>query len=155
MTSADQEIRWSTALAMVGVATVATAIVAVWIDGRNARMALRTDVAKRLADLENTDKSTLASVKEAQDNLRDAQAKIALLESRLAESQSQQAALEALYRELAPSRDEWALTEIEQVLLLASQQLQLSGNVSSALAAMHSSSRSNPWKIRSTPARAA
>src|SRR5207244_1954357 len=38
--------------------------------------------------------------------------------------------------ELAPSRDEWALTEIEQVLLLASQQLQLAGNVPSALAAL-------------------
>ena len=74
--------------------------------------------------------------KDAQDNLRDAQAKIALLENRLAESQTQQAALEALYRELAPSRDEWALTEIEQVLLLASQQLQLAGNVSGALAAL-------------------
>jgi uroporphyrin-3 C-methyltransferase len=68
--------------------------------------------------------------------LREAQAKIALLESRLSESQNQQAALEALYRELAPSRDEWALTEIEQVLQLASQQLQLARNVPSALAAL-------------------
>jgi uroporphyrin-3 C-methyltransferase len=64
------------------------------------------------------------------------QAKVALLEARLAESQTQQAALEALYRELAPSRDEWALTEVEQVLLLASQQLQIAGNVSGALAAL-------------------
>src|SRR5438132_9392201 len=72
----------------------------------------------------------------SQDSLLDAQAKITLFENRLAESQTQQAALEALYRELAPSRDEWALTEIEQVLLLASQQLQLAGNVSSALAAL-------------------
>src|SRR5207302_1575701 len=69
-------------------------------------------------------------------SFRDAQAKIALLENRLAESQTQQAALDALYRELAPSRDEWALTEVEQVLLLASQQLQLAGNVSAALAAL-------------------
>jgi hypothetical protein len=68
--------------------------------------------------------------------LRDKEAKITLLEARLAESQSQQAALEALYRDLAPSRDEIALTEIEQVLLVASQQLQLAGNVPSALAAL-------------------
>ena len=68
--------------------------------------------------------------------LRDAQAKIALLEARLAESQTQQAALEALYRDLAPSRDEIALTEVEQVLLIASQQLQLAGNVPAALAAL-------------------
>jgi uroporphyrin-III C-methyltransferase len=125
--------RWWVPLALL---LLAIAIAALWIDGRNARIALRTDVAKRLADLEAADKSTATAVKEAQDNVRDAQAKIALLENRLAESQSQQAALEALYRELAPSRDEWALTEIEQVLLLASQQLQVSGNVSSALAAL-------------------
>ena len=68
--------------------------------------------------------------------MRDAQAKIALLENRLGESQAQQSALEALYRELSPSRDEWALTEVEQVLMLASQQLQLAGNVRAALAAL-------------------
>ena len=68
--------------------------------------------------------------------LREAQAKVALLEARLAESQAQQAALEALYRDLAPSRDEIAISEIEQVLLVASQQLQLAGNVSSALTAL-------------------
>ena len=68
--------------------------------------------------------------------LRDAQAKVTLLEARLAESQAQQAALEALYRDLAPSRDEIAISEIEQVLLVASQQLQLAGNVPSALTAL-------------------
>jgi uroporphyrin-III C-methyltransferase len=134
--AAARTARTHRAWQIVVLLALASAIAAVWLDGRNARLALRTDVAKRLAALEITDKTTLSSVKEAQDNLREAQAKITLLESRLAESQSQQAALEALYRELAPSRDEWALTEIEQVLLLASQQLQLSGNVSSALAAM-------------------
>jgi uroporphyrin-III C-methyltransferase len=112
------------------------AIAAVWIDAHNRERQLRLDVAQHLAQLDASDKLTQATVKAAQDNLRDAQAKIALLEARLAESQTQQAALEALYRELAPSRDEWAMTEVEQVLLLASQQLQVAGNVSSALAAL-------------------
>jgi uroporphyrin-3 C-methyltransferase len=112
------------------------AIAAAWIDARNRDRQLRFEVAQHLAQLDVTDKVTQETLKAAQDNLRDAQAKISLLENRLAESQSQQAALEALYRELAPSRDEWALTEVEQVLLLASQQLQVSGNVSSALAAL-------------------
>jgi uroporphyrin-3 C-methyltransferase len=125
--------RWLLGAIILG---LGVAVVAVWIDAHNAERRLRTEVAQRLSDLDATDKATRASVKDAQDNLRDAQAKIALLENRLAESQTQQAALEALYRELAPSRDEWALTEIEQVLLLASQQLQLAGNVSGALAAL-------------------
>ena len=125
--------RWMLALVL---ALLAAAVLAVWLDGQNARRVLRTDVAKRLGDLDALDQTTRAKLKDAQDGLREAQAKIALLESRLSESQNQQAALEALYRELAPSRDEWALTEIEQVLQLASQQLQLARNVPSALAAL-------------------
>jgi uroporphyrin-3 C-methyltransferase len=116
--------------------TLALAIAAIGIDAYNRDRQLRTEVARRLAEEDAEVKATRATVESAQDDLRDAQAKIALLESRLAESQTQQAALEALYRELAPSRDEWALTEVEQVLLLASQQLQLAGNVSAALAAL-------------------
>ena len=125
--------RWLLALVL---ALLAAAVLAVWLEGRNAQRVLRTDVAKRLGDLDALDQTTRTKLKDAQDGLREAQAKIALLESRLSESQNQQAALEALYRELAPSRDEWALTEIEQVLQLASQQLQLARNVPSALTAL-------------------
>jgi uroporphyrin-3 C-methyltransferase len=115
---------------------LAVGVAAAWIDMRNTQRELRLDFAKRLGEVEGSEKASRTALKDAQENLREAQAKIALLESRLAESQTQQAALEALYRELAPSRDEWALTEIEQVLLLASQQLQLAGNVPSALAGL-------------------
>jgi uroporphyrin-3 C-methyltransferase len=125
--------RWLLALVL---ALLAAAVLAVWLNGLNAQRGLRADIAKRLSDLDAADQTTRASLKDAQEGLREAQAKLALLESRLAESQNQQAALEALYRELAPSRDEWALTEIEQVLQLASQQLQLARNVPSALAAL-------------------
>jgi uroporphyrin-3 C-methyltransferase len=59
-----------------------------------------------------------------------------VLESRLAESQSQQIALESLYQELSRNRDEWAYTEIEQSLYIASQQLTLAGNVKGALIAL-------------------
>ena len=110
--------------------------VVAWVDARREGQALRSEVAQRLT---NTD-AALTQAKTTQSDLanalRDAQAKIALLEARLAESQSQQAALETLYRELAPSRDELALTEVEQVLVLASQQLALAGNVQAALVAL-------------------
>jgi len=59
-----------------------------------------------------------------------------VLENRIAESQSQQVALEALYQELSRNRDEWALAEIEQILTVASQHLQLAGNVHAALLAL-------------------
>ena len=53
-----------------------------------------------------------------------------------AESQSQRVALETLYQELSASRDENTLSEVEQLLLIAGQQLQLSANVKAALIAM-------------------
>src|SRR5919201_1798959 len=59
-----------------------------------------------------------------------------LLAGRLAESQSQQLALEALYQDLSRNRDEWQLAEIEQVLAIAQQQLQLARNVRAALLAL-------------------
>jgi uroporphyrin-3 C-methyltransferase len=122
-------------------ATAAAPRLALWawvagLDARHGQRELRVDLAKRLAEVESAQQATRAIVKDAQDSVRDAQAKIALLENRLGESQAQQSALEALYRELSPSRDEWALTEVEQVLMLASQQLQLAGNVRGALAAL-------------------
>jgi uroporphyrin-III C-methyltransferase len=121
----------------VGVALLALiAAIALWLDTRRVQQALRTDVAQRLAGVEA---SVLASGKaqtQLATDLRDTQAKLTLLETRIAESQAQQAALEALYRDLAPSRDEIALSELEQVLLVANQQLQLAGSVSSALTAL-------------------
>ena len=93
-------------------------------------------MAQRLSAIESSTQANAKAQTQLATELREAQAKVTLLEARLAESQAQQAALEALYRDLAPSRDEIAISEIEQVLLVASQQLQLAGNVSSALTAL-------------------
>ncbi len=97
---------------------------------------LRTELASRLqaSDTLNTETKMLA--RSVQDNARDLQGKVNVLESKQAEAQSQQLALEQLYQELAKSRDDWTLAEIEQVLSTASQQLQLAGNVQGALIAL-------------------
>jgi uroporphyrin-3 C-methyltransferase len=122
---------------LAGVVALALVVaLAGWLDARRTQGALRGEVAQRLAAVETTAQATGKAQTDLATDLSDAQAKITLLESRLAESQAQQAALEALYRDLAPSRDEIALTEIEQVLLVANQQLQLAGNVPSALTAL-------------------
>ncbi len=121
----------------VGVALLAlVGAVALWIDASRVQQALRTDVAQRLAGVEASLQASQKAQTQLATDLRDAQAKVTLLETRIAESQAQQAALEALYRDLAPSRDEIALSELEQVLLVANQQLQLAGSVSSALTAL-------------------
>jgi len=122
-------------LLVVAVLAVLAALV-VWVDARRTQQGLRGEVAQRLTAMEAATQAAGKAQTDLATELRDAQAKFTLLEARLAESQAQQAALEALYRDLAPSRDEIALTEIEQVLLVANQQLQLAGNVSSALTAL-------------------
>ncbi len=60
---------------------------------------------------------------------RQLQSRFSVFESKLSESQNQQVALEAMYQELSRSRDEASLADIEQALMLASQHLQLAGNV--------------------------
>jgi uroporphyrin-III C-methyltransferase len=124
-----------------GKAAAAFAILAVllawqWLDTRGRLESLREQVAQRVRDSEFDSRDARILARQAQESLRDVQAKQSQLEIKLAESQSQQVALEALYQELSRSRDEWVLAEIEQILTIASQQLQLAGNVRAALVAL-------------------
>jgi uroporphyrin-3 C-methyltransferase len=107
-----------------------------WHTSRDATNALRLDVAKRLADSETFNKESRLIAEQAREATAEVQVKLGVLEARVAESQSQQIALESLYQELSRNRDEWAFAEIEQSLLIASQQLQLAGNVKAALIAL-------------------
>ena len=115
---------------------LACALAAIAIALRNDQRDLKLEVGQRLAQAEAAVAEARARNTELANELREAQAKVSLLEARVSESQTQQASLEALYRELAPSRDEVALNEVEQVLLLASQQLAIANNVQAALAAL-------------------
>jgi uroporphyrin-3 C-methyltransferase/uroporphyrinogen III methyltransferase/synthase len=103
---------------------------------------LREEMALRLQKGDATNADTGNLVRNVQESTKELQAKVALLESKQQEAQSQQLALEQLYQDLSKNRDEWALTEIEQVLSTASQQLQLAGNVPGALIALQNADRS-------------
>ncbi len=107
-----------------------------WYDTRSQVGAIREELGQRLRASDSAAGEGLLLAKQAQEAVREAQAKLTVLENKIAESQSQQVALEALYQELSRSRDEWALAEIEQILTVASQQLQLAGNVQAALLAL-------------------
>ena len=98
--------------------------------------AVRQDVAKRLAEVDVQNKAGRIASDQLREATREASVKIGVLEAKLAESQSQQIALEALYQDLSRNRDEWAFAELEQTLLIAGQQLQLAGNVKAALIAL-------------------
>ncbi len=123
-------------LAGVGLALALAFTAALWWDTRGRIGSTQEELARRLRDIETESRGARSAARESQEAVRLAQAKLAALEARLTESQSQQMALEALYQELSRSRDEWQLAEIEQVLAIAQQQLQLAGNVRAALLAL-------------------
>ena len=127
--------RWPL-LALVAVLLAAGLAALAWIDSRNRIDSTQEELARRLREIESDSREARSVSRQAQEAVREAQVKVAQLESRLAESQSQQLALEALYQELSRNRDEWQLAEIEQVLAIASQQLQLARNVRAALLAL-------------------
>jgi uroporphyrin-3 C-methyltransferase len=117
-------------------AVLAILVVAHWWTSQREIRELRSEVASRLQAGDTLNAETKLMVRSIQDSARDLQAKVNVLDNKQAEAQSQQLALQQLYQELAKSRDDWALAEIEQVLSTASQQLQLANNVEGALIAL-------------------
>jgi uroporphyrin-III C-methyltransferase len=109
-----------------------------WLDGHRAISDMQQQLAGKIAEMDGNNKANQMLLTQSQDQSRDLFGKVATLESRYAESQNQRAALETLYNDLSVSRDETALAEVEQMLLIAGQQLQLSANVKAALIAMQS-----------------
>jgi uroporphyrin-3 C-methyltransferase len=111
-------------------------IVAQWVDTRMQVASLQQELARRLADSESMARERRGQTRQMQESLAAQLAKISVLEARLAETQSQAVALEAMYQELSSSRDERLLAEVEQAVVIAMQQLQFSGNVEAALIAL-------------------
>ena len=107
-----------------------------WSDGRERIRDLKTELGRRLAESGKDVSETRLLARNADDAMRQVSEKVARIESQMATSQQQQLALEAMYKDLAQGRDQWALAEIEQVLLTAAQQLQLAGNVKAAIIAL-------------------
>jgi len=107
-----------------------------WFDSHRSFGLLERDVAKRLGELDTLSRDARIVAAQSRDSMSDVTARLGQLETRMFETQNQRLALESLYRDLSRSRDEWTLAEVEQVLLIANQQLQLAGNVKAALIAL-------------------
>jgi uroporphyrin-3 C-methyltransferase len=118
--------------------TVLLLMAALWIDTRGQIHALQQELARKLAEGEGYNKDSRQFASQARETARDLEYRLGVIESRVAETQNQRLALESLYLELNRSRDERVLAEVEQILLIASQQLQLAGNVKAALIALES-----------------
>ena len=120
----------------LAVALVAVLLLGQWWYAQQQIADVREDVAQRLRGGEVVATENRVMLKSMQENLQTLQAKVNVIENRQGETQSQQLALEQMYQELARSRDDWTLAEIEQVLSTANQQLQLAGNVQGAIIAL-------------------
>ena len=109
-----------------------------WIEGHRTLGDMQRQLAEKIAEMTASNKASQILVAQSQDQMRDLAVKVSMMETRYADAQNQRAALEALYNDLSVNRDETVLAEVEQMLLNAAQQLQLSANVKAALIAMQS-----------------
>ncbi|ARU30468.1 hypothetical protein CAP31_01420 [Sulfuriferula sp. AH1] len=107
-----------------------------WWQTRNEFNAMRQELSQRLTRASDVAQESRVLSRQTADNSRDMALRLGEIQARLADSQNQQMALEALYRDMSKSRDDWTLADIEQVILTANQQLQLAGNVKAAIIAL-------------------
>jgi uroporphyrin-3 C-methyltransferase len=119
------------------VAAIALALLAwQWLETRSRLAGLEQVLASRLSQGDNVAQEARTLARQGGESLQTLQAKVGGLEAKLAESQSQQMALDAMYQEMARNRDDRLISDVEQTLNIADQQLQFAGNVQSALAAL-------------------
>ena len=107
-----------------------------WLNTRHRFNQVEQALSVKLEQLHDTNQQSLALAKNADERSVETAARTAQLEQKLAESQDQQEALQTLYLELANNREERLIAEVEQLLIIANQQLQLVGNLKSALIAL-------------------
>lgn len=128
--------KWEWVVLTVGVLVFVLVVLGIWLDTRNQIGTLQRELVHKLASAEQFNKDGRLLVDQMRETVRAIDLKVNTLESRFAETQNQRLALEALYTELSRSRDERVLAEVEQILVIANQQLQLARNVKAALVAL-------------------
>jgi len=106
------------------------------VESRRVAAELELELTRKLAEIETIGSDSRRLSTGARDVARDVEARLGQMEARLVGIQNQRLAMDSLYQELSLSRDEWTLAEVEQILLAASQQLQLASNVKAALIAL-------------------
>ncbi|MBA4741378.1 MAG: uroporphyrinogen-III C-methyltransferase [Azoarcus sp.] len=121
-------------LALIGVGVVGWQL---W-ELRQDSSGMRTEIADRLATADNRAGEARTLAQSARESIESMQGRFGALESKVAETEGQAAALESLYQEFSRSRSERALAEVAQAITIANQQLRLAGNFEAALIALQS-----------------
>lgn len=99
---------------------------------------LRGEVAQRLAEADSRATEMRALSRQAQESIATLQGRFGALESKVAATEGQAAALESLYQEFSRTRTDRVLAEVAQAVTIAAQQLRLAGNYEAALIALQS-----------------
>ena len=120
---------WGLVLSILAIILVVAGFLAVRDEIRN----VRADLSQKLAEFQASIKEDRLVTHNTEESAKQFNQRLTELETQVATSREQQLALDALYKELSRDRDQWALAEIERILLTASQQLQLAGNVKAAI----------------------
>lgn len=107
-----------------------------WYDTRQKMTDLQQELGKKLAEYDTANKEARGAQKSEREQIETLQARLGALDGRLTEFQGQSTALQNLYQDMARSREAVTLLEVEQAITLASQQLQLAGNVPVAIQAL-------------------
>ena len=109
-----------------------------WFETRQKLVDVQQQVSQKLAEFDTGNKEDRGAQKQSREQVEALQARLGAVDGKIAEFQAQSATLQALYQDIARSREELALIEVEQAIVLAGQQLQLAGNLPIAVQALQS-----------------
>ena len=127
--------RWIATGAAVLAALTAAALVLAWNAQQRVKL-LEGELVKRQADSSAQAGEAHLLARQAQEGTRDAAAKLALLEARVAESTIQRTQLEELIQSMARSRDENVLADVEAAVRVAVQQSAITGSAEPLVSAL-------------------
>jgi uroporphyrin-3 C-methyltransferase len=130
--------RWSGPIVLLLTVVSVVALALAWRADQRVRSSERELVKRQQESAERVAEAMLFS-RQAQDGMRDATAKVALLEARLNEVALQRGQLEDLVRSVARSRDESLVTDIEAAMRAAVQQSALTGSAEPLVATLKQS----------------
>ncbi len=127
--------RWIAAGGAVLAALSAAALVLAW-NAQQRVKSLEGELVKRQQDSGALAAEARLLAGQAQEGARDASAKLALLEARVAETSLQRTQIEELIQSMARSRDENVLADVEAAVRVALQQSAITGSAEPLVAAL-------------------
>jgi uroporphyrin-3 C-methyltransferase len=130
--------RWIAAAAVLLTALCAAAAMYAWSTQQRVK-GLEQQLVKRQEDSGAQAAEAQMLARQAQDSSRDAAAKLALLEARVAEVAVQRTQLEELIQAMSRSRDENMLADVESAIRVAMQQTAITGSAEPLVIALKQS----------------